>query len=455
MHINNNITLRQLRAFLAVMEQGSFTRAAAMLNITQSALTNAVKNLEAELGLRLFDRTTRQVEPTTHGRQFATVARRFTEDLERGLDDLRAHADREQGLVVVGATATMITSVLVPTLKVLSERYPGIRVRIIEVLTAEAFERVRGGDMDLAFTTMRDAFDRVCPASPPLAKDKGPLAWDVFRAHRTVGMSEESGIRNILMRHDAGHLAVSRLAYEVSSVSGLTRMVQDGLGIAAVPGLVAQAMAAEGVSRIRLSPSVFRTVSLVTRAGRSPTPAAGALVSAALAASKSRLPATSCPGTDSSRGRRLLGRPAGDHVDLHQRVAGEARHADGGARRQAVRREIGFVDHVHGLVVALELRQEDAARKHVAEVQAQFVQHDDEVVHDAAGLRLDAVRKRRRVVIGVRRHLARELNPAVAFHGVAEGRHRRRRPIEEVEPGSAHRLPPAAGAAPDCTNSSC
>lgn len=296
MHINNNITLRQLRAFLAVMEQGSFTRAAAMLNITQSALTNAVKNLEAELGLRLFDRTTRQVEPTTHGRQFATVARRFTEDLERGLDDLRAHADREQGLVVVGATATMITSVLVPTLKVLSERYPGIRVRIIEVLTAEAFERVRGGDMDLAFTTvalpnadfdtlpvMRDAFDLVCPSSHPLAKDKGPLSWDVFRAHRTVGMSEESGIRNILMRHDAGHLAVSRLAYEVSSVSGLTRMVQDGLGIAAVPGLVAQAMAAEGVSRIRLSPSVFRTVSLVTRAGRSPTPAAGALVSAALA----------------------------------------------------------------------------------------------------------------------------------------------------------------------------
>jgi len=293
--MNMNVTLRQLRAFLAVAEQASFTRAAAALNITQSALTNAVKNLETELGLRLFDRTTRQVELTAHGRQFAIVARRFTEDLERGMDDLRAHVDRQQGLVVVGAAATMVTSVLIPAIKDLSQRFPGIRVRIIEVLTAEAFDRVRGGGMDMAFTTvplpegdldaipvMRDTFQLVCPPLHPLAGSRGPLDWNVFRAHRSVGMSEESGIRNLLMRHEAGQLAVSQLAYEVSSVSGLIRMVRDGLGIAAVPGLVAQAMAAEGIPRFRLSPSVNRTVSLITRAGRSPTPAASTLVSAAM-----------------------------------------------------------------------------------------------------------------------------------------------------------------------------
>ena len=294
--MNNNITLRQLRAFLAVVEHGSFTKAAAVLNMTQSALTNSVKNLELELGLRLFDRTTRHVEPTAHGRQFATVARRFTEDLERGMDDLRAHVDRQQGLVVVGATATMITSVLIPAIKDMAARYPGIRVRIIEILTAEAVERVRAGDMDLAFTTialpdadfdatpvMRDAFHLVCPPAHPLAAHQGPLAWDVFTDHPAVGMSGESGIRGILKEHAAGQLAVSGLAYEVSSVWGLIRMVRDGLGIAAVPGLVAQAMASEGIPAIRLTPPIHRTVSLITRAGRSPTPAAGTLVSAALA----------------------------------------------------------------------------------------------------------------------------------------------------------------------------
>ena len=305
--MNQNITLRQLRAFLAVAEHGSFTKAAAVLNITQSALTTAVKNLETEVGLRLFDRTTRQVEPTAYGRQFAVLARRFTEDLERGMDDLRAHVDRQQGLVVVGATATMITSVLVPALKEMSERFPGIRVRIIEVLTAEAIEHVRRGDMDMAFTTvalpdadfdavpvMRDVFDLVCPPSHRLAREDGPLSWDVFRNHPTIGMSGESGLRGILMGHEAGQAAAAQLAYEVSSVWGLTRMVREGLGIAAVPSLIAQEMATEGIRRIRLAPPVYRTVSLITRSGRSPTPAAATLVAAAL----SRLRDLECDGIE-------------------------------------------------------------------------------------------------------------------------------------------------------------
>lgn len=294
MEMNGNITLRQLRAFLTVTEQGSFTKAALHLNITQSALTTAVKNLEAELGLRLLDRTTRQVEPTVHGRQFASVARRFTEDFERAIDDLRAHAEREQGQVVVGATATMMTTVFVPALNALAARHPGIRVRLVEVLTVEAVERVRRGDMDLAFTTvsladadydaipvMRDKFHLVCAADHPLADRKGPHGWDAFRNHPTLGLLEGSGLRNILTGHEVGHAAVSNLTYEVSSIAGMTRMVRDGLGIAAVPGMIARAMAADGVHHAPLAPAIHRTVSLISRPGRSPTPAASALVSMA------------------------------------------------------------------------------------------------------------------------------------------------------------------------------
>lgn len=294
--MTENVTLRQIRGFLAVAEQGSFTKAAAHLNITQSALTTAVKNLETELGLVLFDRTTRQVEPTVHGRQFATVARRFTEDFEAAIDDLRAHAERRQGQVVLGATATMMTTVLVPALGVLKERHPGIRVRLVEVLTGEAFERVRRGDMDMAFTTvgppdgemdatpvLRDAFHLVCGKSHPLARKKDPLPWSVFRSEATVSLLAESGIRNILAGHPDGQVAVGQLVYEASSIYGLTRMVRDGLGIAAVPHMIARAMAADGVRHVPLTPAVHRTVSLISRPGRSPTPAASAVVSVALA----------------------------------------------------------------------------------------------------------------------------------------------------------------------------
>lgn len=293
--MNLNITLRQLRAFLAVADQGSFTNAATHLNITQSALTTAVKNLETELGLKLFDRTTRQVEPTLHGRQFAAVAHRFTEDFERAVEDMRAHAERQQGQVVVGATATLITSVLVPALNELAARYPGIRVRLVEVLTGEAIERVLAGDMDLAFTTispsdrelttipvMRDQFAIVCDASHPLANKSSAQSWEVFRRYPTISLLGESGIRNILSGHESGQEAIRQLTYEVSSIAGLTRMIRDGLGISAVPGFIARTMAADGVHQVPLRPAVYRTVSLISRPGRSPTPAASALVSVAL-----------------------------------------------------------------------------------------------------------------------------------------------------------------------------
>jgi LysR family carnitine catabolism transcriptional activator len=69
-----NITLRQLRAFLAVARARSFTRAASELNLTQSALTMAIRGLEAEVGLRLLDRSTRAVAPTAHGERFMVTA---------------------------------------------------------------------------------------------------------------------------------------------------------------------------------------------------------------------------------------------------------------------------------------------------------------------------------------------------------------------------------------------
>ena len=149
--MNENITLRQLRALLMVANERSFTKAAARLNVTQSALTNAIKSLESELGLRLFDRTTRLVTPTPSGARFTAVAERILGDVGQAVDDLRADAARQQGLVVVAATATMITAMLVPALIALSERYPGVRVRLIEELTEGAVKRLRTGELDFAF----------------------------------------------------------------------------------------------------------------------------------------------------------------------------------------------------------------------------------------------------------------------------------------------------------------
>lgn len=293
--MNENVTLRQLRAFLMVASERSFTKAANRLNVTQSALTNSIKSLEGELGLRLFDRTTRLVTPTASGERFAAVAERILSDVGQAIDDLRADAARQQGLVVVAATATMITTMLVPALIGLSEKYPGVRVRLIEELTEGAIKRLRNGELDLALTTLerseaevditpilKDCFEVVCAKSHPLAQSKRPLRWPAFTQHASVALSDQSGIRGLLDHHPLGQHAAQNIRYDVSSVAGLTSMVENNLGIAAVPGLIANSMNPSKIVRRRLQPSLWRTVSLATRRGRSPSPAASALIAALL-----------------------------------------------------------------------------------------------------------------------------------------------------------------------------
>src|SRR5512132_793945 len=108
-----NVTLRQLRAFVNVAQFGVFTAAAERLHVTQSALSVMIRGLETELGLRLFDRTTRMVELTDAGREFYPIAEKTLEDLSSAVAHSRELADIKRGRVTIAAT-TLISSILLP-----------------------------------------------------------------------------------------------------------------------------------------------------------------------------------------------------------------------------------------------------------------------------------------------------------------------------------------------------
>ncbi|MBW6399695.1 LysR family transcriptional regulator [Roseomonas sp. HJA6] len=289
--MSRNVTLRQLRAFLAVARERSFTRAAAQLHVTQSALTVSIKALEAELGLRLLDRSTRSVTPTLHGERFVLLAARMLEEMEQALDDLEAHARRERGLVVIAATASLVSHALAPALGLLSRRHPGISVRILEENTGGATRRLLAGEADIALTTLpapdaameaipllRDCFGVVCPPGHRLLATRGPVAWSELSGEMLLSLGSESGIRTLLEQHALARPGLPRARYEVSSVSGLRSLIREGVGIAAVPALAALPMREEGIGFRPLAPAMFRTVYLARRQGRSPTPATVALI---------------------------------------------------------------------------------------------------------------------------------------------------------------------------------
>jgi DNA-binding transcriptional LysR family regulator len=122
--------LGDLAAFLAVCEERSFTRAAARLNTSQSALSHTVKRLEARLDLRLLTRTTRSVAPTEAGERLAATLRPALDEIEARLDDLSAMRARPAGSIRITANRSAARAILYPKLAPLMAEHPDIRVEL-------------------------------------------------------------------------------------------------------------------------------------------------------------------------------------------------------------------------------------------------------------------------------------------------------------------------------------
>ena len=157
MHRGN---LNDLLAFLAVAQERSFTRAAAKLGVSQSALSHTIRSLEERLGVRLLTRTTRSVSPTEAGERLLRTIGPRMEEIEAEVAALSEFRDRPAGTIRITATDYAVETVLWPKLARLLESYPEIKVEImidygLTDIVAEPFRR-RGSDR----RTGREGHDR-------------------------------------------------------------------------------------------------------------------------------------------------------------------------------------------------------------------------------------------------------------------------------------------------------
>lgn len=285
-----NITIKQLRAFITVARERNFTRAASLLGLSQSALTIAIRQLEQEIRLRLFDRSTRSVQLTAHASAFLPVAERLLDDLSRALDDLDAVAARQKGTVSVAASASFLCSILAPTVAALARQYPGIRVRLLNTPEHLA-RRVLEEEIDFGIASIRqpvqtleshllleDRFGIVCPARHPLALKRAALDWSDLRKQPLVGMAAGTSIREILERDDTAAEVLENPACEASSVFALGALISNGMGLAVLPALSARPILTKNlVFRPLQRPVKKRELFLIKRRGRSLSPAATAV----------------------------------------------------------------------------------------------------------------------------------------------------------------------------------
>jgi len=145
-----HLKMGELRAFVAVLEHRSFRKAAAVLHLTQPAITKAIAGLENTLGVKLFDRLANGIEPTVHARSFAPRATAVFDELRRAAQDLLLVSSGTRGSLRVGTVPMPAIPFLPVALQRLTDAQAGIFVSVVEERETELLDRLRKRDIEVA-----------------------------------------------------------------------------------------------------------------------------------------------------------------------------------------------------------------------------------------------------------------------------------------------------------------
>ncbi|HWK43981.1 MAG TPA: LysR family transcriptional regulator [Stellaceae bacterium] len=281
-----NVTLKQLHAFLAVAELGSFTGAGKRLRMAQPALSQHVRELEAELGLKLFNRTTRRVELTEGGREFQWSAAKIIEDLEMAVRNANDTAERRRGRITIAAAPLLAAVILPRTIAEFRLCHPGIQVVLVDVGTDQIVERVRSGQADCGvgtfalaedgltrLTLARDSLMLFCGRDSELSR-RPEIAWADLHDQSLITLTRDSGIRLLVeMGYETAQVPFKPV-YEVSQITTVLALVEAGLGVAVMPTYAWAAVhPGKLIAKPLSAPTISREIMMVTASERTASPA--------------------------------------------------------------------------------------------------------------------------------------------------------------------------------------
>jgi LysR family tcuABC transcriptional regulator len=174
-----DIALRQIKAIIAVCEEGSFTRAAARENATQSGISQHVAAAERTLGVKLFERTPAGVKPTPAGQRYYRRCIEAVGQIANANEEVRGFASRVTGDLRIGLIPTLTRAAVAPTLEQFVPRYPDVRLHIVEGYSGWLTDMVQNGDLDFAVVPATEG--RVGLKSRLLVRDREMLVTNIKR----------------------------------------------------------------------------------------------------------------------------------------------------------------------------------------------------------------------------------------------------------------------------------
>lgn len=280
-----NITLAQLRILTAIVEEASFSAAAARIGMTQSGASQAMRALETALGVRLLTRHRGGVEPTEIGRSVLCDARDAVAAIERVQQRCAAAAGLAAGRLRVGAVASAATRLLPNVLARFRTAWPAIELALLEGTDREVLDWVETGIVDVGLTPESSAATVVRAIAEDdfvlLVHRDHPLAGAPCARLREIAADDflmsGSGCEPAIRRLFEAAGTAPRVALTVRDGGALMEMVAQGFGVTIMPELAVPHGDVRLV-RIRLDPPARRRLFAVTRRDTAPLPAVEKLV---------------------------------------------------------------------------------------------------------------------------------------------------------------------------------
>lgn len=289
-----SVSFRQLEGFVAVCDEGSFSKAANRIHISQSGLSVLIRELESSLGVRLFDRSTRHVKLTRAGEEFRAPSVRLMTDLARAVGSVKSLEAREHGHVCVAAPPLLAAKLLVAVARLFRAEYPDITLEIMDIPSQEIVLGLHDGTIDIGFGVFPEDDPSIAiepllkgqtmallPRDHPLAS-KRSISWAQMANAGLILQSPGRPLRADLDRVFAQAGVKPSINMEVSQLSTIIALVEAGFGATIMPPYASLLPSSrKTVSRPIASPRLQSEIVMATDAARSHSAASKAFIETA------------------------------------------------------------------------------------------------------------------------------------------------------------------------------
>lgn len=286
-------TLRHLRCFVEVARHKSVSKAAIDLHVSQSACTLTLQQLEASLGVTLFDRTTRMLLLTAAGEEFLPTAQRLLTDFDMAFGRMRDLGARARGHVSIAVVPSIMAFVIPQVLGEFIRHHPGVTIHLREDSSTGAEQRVLNREADFGITSpltrqadlhytplFEDQFAVVFGKGHPLSKLKH-VRWRDLAPYPIIGFSQDSRLAMQVQHMQSESIPdnVRNPRCRVSHTGTIESLISQGLGVCALPCLSAQRDPLNKLEyRLLEEPAYQRQMCLIQSDKRSLSPAAQVLL---------------------------------------------------------------------------------------------------------------------------------------------------------------------------------